>query len=154
MSHSFFKLYYHFIWSTKYREPTITPSVEKILLGYLPKKIAENSGTCMALNMTEDHVHILVSILPKISVAEFVHTIKGSSSHFVNLSLGSKSFYWQSGYGVLSLSEKGILFVKSYIANQKQKHADSRVLDVLEYTPSDDTNDDEPSDSSLGNNVS
>lgn len=102
----------------------------------------------MAINMTNDHLHLLVSILPKISVAEFVHRIKGSSSHFINLNASGSGFYWQSGYGALSLSEKGIPFVKTYIANQKQHHARNRVLDVLEYTPLDETP--QPRDSSLG----
>ena len=138
MPQSFFKLYYHIIWSTKYRAPTITPAIEKMLLEYLPGKIAQNSGSCLALNMTADHLHLLVAILPAISVAEFVHKIKGSSSHVINLNLGSKSFYWQHGYGALTLSEKGIPFVQKYIANQKQHHALSSVQSVLESTPWDD----------------
>ena len=148
MPQSFFKLYYHLIWSTKCREPIITSSIETMLLEYMPKKIADNSGSCLAINMTSDHLHLLTAILPKISVAEFIHKIKGSSSHFINLNLGNKSFYWQHGYGALSLSEKGIPFVKKYIANQKQHHADNRVLDVLEYTPMDEPN--QPRDLSLG----
>src|SRR3990167_9071863 len=148
MGQSFFKLYYHIVWSTKYRSPIITPAIEAMLLEYMPWKIGQNSGVCLALNMTEDHLHLLAVIMPKISVAEFVHRIKGSSSHFINLNLGTKSFYWQHGYGALSLSEKGIPFVKKYIANQKQHHADNRVLDVLEYTPMDEPN--QPRDLSLG----
>ena len=148
MSQSFFKLYYHLTWSTKCREPIITPAIEKILLDYLPGKIGQNYGSCLALNMTNDNLHLLATILPAISVAEFVHRIKGSSSHFINLNLGTKSFYWQHGYGALSLSEKGIPFVKRYIDNQKQHHADNRVLDVLEYTPMDEPN--QPRDLSLG----
>ncbi len=48
-------------------------------------------------------------------------------------SLNEKSFYWQSGFGVLSLFEKGIPFVKHYIKNQKQHHKDNRnLIDILE----------------------
>jgi len=148
MSQSFFKLYYHLTWSTKCREPIITPSIEKILMEYMPGRILKNGGSCLALNMTNDHLHLLAAILPAISVAEFVHRIKGSSSHLINLNLDTKSFYWQHGYGALSLSEKGIPFVKRYIANQKQHHANNRVLGILEYTPLDDLN--QPSDLSLG----
>ena len=138
MSQSFYRLYYHIIWGTKYREKTITPEIEKLLKGYMPEKIKAGGGTFMALNMTTDHLHLLTSIPPKVSVAEFVHKIKGSSSHLINLSLERRTFYWQSGYGVLSLSAKGIPFVTKYIINQKQKHANNNLIDVLEYAPAED----------------
>ena len=92
----------------------------------------------MALNMTQDHLYLLASVSPKTSVAEFVYKIKGSSSHLINLNLERKTFYWQSGYGVLSLSAKGIPFVTKYILNQKQKHADNNLIDVLEYAPAEE----------------
>ncbi len=148
MPQSFFKLYYHIVWSTKYRASSITPAIEQMLLVYMPGKILKNGGSCLALNMTNDHLHLLVAILPTISVAEFIHKIKGSSSHFINLNLGNKSFYWQQGYGALTLSEKGIPFVKRYVSNQKQHHARSNVFGILEYTPLDEIN--QPSDLSLG----
>ena len=138
MSQSFYRLYYHVIWGTKYREKTITPEIEKLLKEYIPKKIKGGGGTFMALDMTTDHLHLLTSIPPKVSVAEFVHKIKGSSSHLINLSLERRTFYWQSGYGVLSLSAKGIPFVTKYIINQKQKHANNNLIDVLEYAPAED----------------
>ena len=39
---------------------------------------------------------------------------------------------------VLSLSERGIPFVKEYIIKQKQRHADKDLINVLEYTPKED----------------
>jgi len=138
MSQSFYRLYYHIVWGTKYRERTITPEIEKLLKEYIPKKIKASGGTFMALNMTADHLHLLASIPPKTSVAEFVHKIKGSSSHLINLNLERKTFYWQSGYGVLTLSEKGTPFVTGYIINQKQKHANNDLINVLEYIPAEE----------------
>ncbi|MEA3463866.1 MAG: IS200/IS605 family transposase [Patescibacteria group bacterium] len=112
MSQTFHKLYYHIVWGTKKRLPLITPAVEELIKKYIPKKVIEYSGRQLALNMVEDHIHLLASIPPKISIADFVHKIKGSSSYYINTTQGEKSFYWQAGYGVLSLSEKGIPFVK------------------------------------------
>ncbi len=138
MPQTFYKLYYHIIWATKKRLPLITPEIEELIKRYIPKKIIEYSGRQLALNMVEDHIHLLVSIPPKISIADFVHKIKGSSSYYINTAQGEKSFYWQSGYGVLSLSEKGIPFVKQYIDNQKQKHQNNDLVDILEHIPEDD----------------
>ena len=117
--------------------PTITPEIEKLLKEHIPKKISEYESRQIALNMVDDHLHLLASIPPKISLADFAHKIKGSSSHHINVCFAEKSFYWQSGYGVLSLSEKGIPFVVQYINNQKQKHANQNLIDVLEHIPVD-----------------
>jgi REP element-mobilizing transposase RayT len=120
--------------------PLITPNIEKWLKEYIANKISEYEGKQLALNMVEDHLHLLVSIPPKISISEFVHKIKGSSSHHINKMQNKISFYWQSGYGVLSLSEKGIPFVKQYIDNQKEKHRNNELLDILEFIPEDEDN--------------
>jgi len=135
MPQSFYRFYYHIIWSTKQRLPLITPEVESLVANYLPKKIIEYGGQQFILNMVEDHIHLLCSIPPKISVADFVHNIKGSTSHFINANKGEKDFYWQSGYGALTLSEKGLPFVINYIARQKEKHKNNSLIDILEYIP-------------------
>jgi len=137
MPQSFYKLYYHVVWGTKYREQKISPEIEELLKEYIPRKVKANSGVFIAMNMTTDHIHLLIIVPPKISVAEFIHKLKGSSSHFVNINLGIKDFYWQSGYGAHSLSAKGIPFVTKYIINQKQKHANNDLVDVLEDMPKD-----------------
>ncbi|MBU2233412.1 IS200/IS605 family transposase [Patescibacteria group bacterium] len=135
MSQSFYKFYYHIIFGTKYRKPIIALEIEKLLKEYLPGKIKEKEGLAIELNMVDDHLHLLASIPPKISVSEFIHKIKGSSSHFVNVNFGKQFFYWQAGYGALTLSEKGVPFVRQYIANQKQRHARNDLLNILEYIP-------------------
>ncbi|MCK5320492.1 IS200/IS605 family transposase [Candidatus Parcubacteria bacterium] len=138
MPQTFYKLYYHIIWATKKRLPLINPEIEKLIKKYVPNKITEYNGKQLALNMVEDHIHLLVSIPPKISIADFVHKIKGSSSHHINALQGGKNFYWQSGYGIVSLSEKGVPFVKQYINNQKQKHQNNDLVDILEYIQDED----------------
>ena len=137
MAQSFYKFYYHIIWGTKNREPIITLEYEKLLMEFIPGKIKKYDGILIALNMVEDHLHLLVSIPPKISVADFVQKIKGSSSHYINLYLEEQAFYWQSGYGALTLSEKGVPFVKKYIDNQKIKHAKNDLYQILEYVPNE-----------------
>ena len=138
MPQTFYKLYYHIIWATKNRLPLINPEIEKLIKRYIPNKITECNGKQLALNMAKNHIHLLTNIPPKISIADFVHKIKGSSSHYINALQGGKSFYWQSGYGIVSLSEKGVPFVKQYINNQKQKHQDNDLVDILECIQDED----------------
>lgn len=53
-----------------------------------------------------DHIHLLVAIPPKHSVAGIVKRLKGSSSYYLNTSgLSAEPFAWQRGYGVLTLGE-------------------------------------------------
>ncbi len=56
----------------------------------------------------------------------------------IYINLGIKNFYWQAGYGVHSLSAKGIPFVVRYIVKQKLKHAKGDLVDVLENMPKDE----------------
>ena len=93
MSHIFYRVYYHITWTTKNRAPIITDQIEFLLRKYMGEKIKENEGNLLAINMVDDHIHILVSIPPKYSISDFVHSIKGSASHFINISFGKKFFY-------------------------------------------------------------
>ena len=137
MSNVYHKLYYHLVWSTKNREVFITPAVEELIKYYIPKKIVEHNGISLAFNNTEDHIHLLCHIPPKISISEFVNKIKGSSSHYVNISSDNECLYWQNGYSIFSLSEKNIPFVRKYIINQKQHHRDNTLIDILEKISDD-----------------
>ena len=101
------RLYYHLVWGTKNRQPLIDHKREARLYPYIVSKA--NSLNCIihALNGTENHIHIIVSIPPKLSIAEFVKRIKGSSSHYLNQNFRDPpQFSWQEGYGVFSLGGK------------------------------------------------
>lgn len=133
MSQVYSKIYYHLVWATKCRLPLINEATESWLRKFIPKKIINNQGRLLEMNMVEDHIHLLVSISPNLSVSDFVNIIKGSSSYHINLMKREKSFYWQPGYSVLSISEKGIIYVREYIKNQKIKHKKRDLLDILEF---------------------
>ena len=69
---AFWRNYYHLVWSTKNRQPYITPSVEKILYPFLVGKAKESETNVYAINGWVDHIHLIVSIPPKYAVAEVV----------------------------------------------------------------------------------
>ncbi|MBT5338201.1 IS200/IS605 family transposase [Candidatus Falkowbacteria bacterium] len=135
MPTSYYKLFYHFIWATKNRSPIITTQIENQLKQFIPHKTLKLNAKQLKLEMVEDHLHLLARIPPKISVSAFVNSIKGSSSHYINAILDEKIFYWQTGFGVLSLAEKQLPFVAEYIKNQKQKHKDNDLISVFEEIP-------------------
>lgn len=81
---SFWRHYYHLVWGTKQRNPSILPGIEEQLRAYIVSKSAELAVYVYAIGTCEDHIHLVVAIPPKLSVAQVVKKIKGASSHFVN----------------------------------------------------------------------
>lgn len=135
LTHACHRLYFHLVWTTKNREPLIAPKVERVLYSFLLKKIRELETELLALNGTEDHLHFLVRLPPKMSPAKFVKDIKGSSSHFLSQKSGlNVVFKWQAGYGIFSVGVKEIPFVRTYIQKQKEHHKSGNTIEELEVS--------------------
>ncbi|MGD1703740.1 IS200/IS605 family transposase [Dapis sp. BLCC M229] len=85
-----------------------------------------NAFNCIihAINDTENHIHLVVSIPPTFPISYFVKNIKGSSSNYLNnfLSRKENKFAWQTGYGVFSLRQTQLERAIAYVDNQKQHH--------------------------------
>ncbi|MEW5828158.1 MAG: IS200/IS605 family transposase [Chloroflexota bacterium] len=129
----YWKLYYHFIWGTKNRLPLIEPSIEPVLYRAIAAKIKEMDGFVHAIGGTIEHVHVAVSIPPKLALSKFIGDVKGNSSHFINhVVKPGFEFYWQDEYGVLSFGEKNLPAIVRYIHNQKQHHAEGKLIDLME----------------------
>lgn len=120
---AFWRLYYHLVWGTKNRQPWITPVIETHLYSYLVHKASELDVFVYQINGWLDHVHLVVAIPPKLSIANVVKNLKGASSHFINdRQFLEQHFQWQRGYGVLSLGEKQRPFAEAYVISQKLHH--------------------------------
>ena len=129
----YWKLYYHFIWGTKNRLPLIDTTFEPDLYRALAAKTQDMGVFVHAIGGMEDHVHLAVSVPPKIAPAKFIGDVKGNSSHYVNHVLKPDfEFRWQDEYGVLSFGEKNLSTVVGYIHNQKQHHADGTLIEAME----------------------
>ena len=136
MSKVFYEVYYHIVWATKKRLDLINNETEKIIINTIGKKTKELGAVMIAINTYIDHCHLLVSIPPSLSISDFVGQIKGLSAHEVNKQTDIEVFKWQRGYGVISLSKRGLPFVKNYILNQKEYHRNkANFLDILEFIP-------------------
>ena len=134
------RLYYHLVWATKERYPLITPEIEPELYGYIIGKAHALECIVHAIGGTEEHVHLLASVPPKLSIASFVKGIKGSSSHHLNHGVPNPSskFGWQRGYGVFSLSGKQLDDAVAYIRNQKAHHQEGSTIAALERADHED----------------
>ena len=56
----YWQLFYHIVWSTKNREPLLTPEIEPIIYGYLRAKAIGLGAVVFALNGVLDHVHLVL----------------------------------------------------------------------------------------------
>jgi putative transposase len=129
----YFKLYYHFVWATKNRLPLIEPAFEADVYRAIAAKVQKMDGFLHAIGGTQDHVHLAVSIPPKLAPANFIGEVKGNASHFINhLVKPDLAFYWQDEYGVLTFGEKNLPAVVRYIQNQKKHHAGGTVISAME----------------------
>ncbi|MFA9490921.1 MAG: IS200/IS605 family transposase [Anaerolineales bacterium] len=131
----YWRLFYHIVWSTKNREPLLKATWEQDLYGYIWGKSTALSCEPHAINGMDDHIHVAISIPPRHSISTFVGQLKGSSSRYINQVLEpSGTFAWQSGYGVLSLSEESLPRVVQYIQFQKEHHNKGQMYQRLEST--------------------
>lgn len=123
---TYWRLHYHLIFATADRQPVLTPEREKVFYGVLYGRAEDLGVKVHAAGNVDDHVHLVVSIPPNLSVAGFVKQVKGASAHAINCMPESDgSFRWQAGYGALSVSEAALEKVMAYAANQRQHHQDS-----------------------------
>ena len=125
------RLYYHIVWAVKSRFSLITDDIEKPLYQYLIGKADSLGGVVHTIGGIEDHIHLAVSIPPKIAVSDFVGKMKGSSSHHVSNEI-QKAFAWQRGYGVFSFGLKQLETAVNYIRNQKKHHREGSIIRALE----------------------
>ncbi len=133
----YWRLFYHVIWGTKNRLDLIDPAWEKDLYGYIRGKAGVLECIPHAIGGTSNHIHVAISIPPKLSVATLIGRLKGASSHHINERYAGGSFLWQAEYGVLSFSEKALPVIVDYIDRQKKHHADNSLNMGMENTTLD-----------------
>ncbi len=115
----------HFVWATWDRQPLITEDIERDLWRYIGAVCWDDKCDLLAVGGMPDHVHLLVLLSNTITLADLMKHVKGGSSAFVSDKLRpGEWFKWQGSYGATAVSRRHIETVVSYIASQKQHHAD------------------------------
>jgi REP element-mobilizing transposase RayT len=132
---TYWRLHYHLIFATFERQPTLTGEREKVFYGTLYGKAKELELKIHAAGNADDHAHVVLSIPPKLSVADCVKHIKGASAFAINHMPNSDGqFKWQEGYGALSIGERSLETVMAYAVNQKKHHQEQNILSIYEKT--------------------
>jgi putative transposase len=134
MERSKVEVYFHFVWATKGRQPLLSPDVERAVLRCIQLEVRSLGCHVMALNGTEDHVHLVVKAPSTVSPAKVMQMAKGVSSRFANSEFPDGEFDWQDNYAVFSLSPPHVARAIQYVLRQKEHHASGRVWPDWEAT--------------------
>jgi len=126
LTHSKWKCQYHIVFIPKYRRKTMYGQVRedvreilKTLCGYKKVEIIEGA-------VSSDHVHLCVSIPPKLSISDFVGYNKGKSALMIfdkHPQMGSKfnRHFWARGYYVATVGNITEEAIKKYIQEQEDE---------------------------------
>ena len=123
MANTYTQLFIHIVFAVKGRENIIKQANQDELFKYIGGIVKEKKHDLLIVNGMADHIHILLSLNPTLSISELVKEIKRCSSMFINKNkwvLGK--FEWQSGYGAFSYSKSQIDKIYKYIENQQAHH--------------------------------
>jgi putative transposase len=114
------------VWIPKYRRKTLYGEVRRYL-GQVFKDLARSrESEIIEGHMMPDHVHMLISIPPKYSVAQVIGFIKGKSAiHIARNYLGHRrnftgQQFWARGYHVSTVGRDEDT-VREYIRNQEKE---------------------------------
>ena len=79
-AHTQYDIQYHIVWITKYRKKIITRKIASRLKVLLMQGCSANGITIIKGNIQPDHVHLLISATPALSIAQIMQYLKGRSS--------------------------------------------------------------------------
>ncbi len=121
---SYVKVYIHFVWSTKNREPYLEPEECRKKLWQHIRENAKTKGIFIDfINGYKEHCHCLISMGIDQTIEKVMQLIKGESSFWINKNNLTKGhFEWQDEYFAVSVSESMLEKVRNYIMNQERHH--------------------------------
>lgn len=123
MSSSYCNLRYHIVFSTKRREPWLTPEIRPRAHQYLGGAIRDENGIALIINGTADHLHILAKLRQDKAISKLVGELKANSSGWISRTFENcAGFAWQEGYGAFTVSESQLSKVHRYIERQEEHH--------------------------------
>ena len=138
LAHTQWECKYHIVFAPKYRRQIIYGKIKQDI-GQMIRKLCEYKGVeIIEADACKDHIHMLVSIPPKYSVAQFMGYLKGKSSlmifeKYANLKYkyGNRHF-WCRGYYVSTVG-KNKKAIAEYIRNQLQEDYADDQMSIKEY---------------------
>lgn len=138
-AHSKYRCQYHIVFVPKYRRKEIYGQLRRYI-GEILRRLCEQKGVeIIEAEACPDHIHMLVSIPPYLSIAQFMGYLKGKSSLMIfdrhaNLKYkyGSRNF-WCRGYYVDTVGRNKKV-IAEYIRAQLEEDYTLDQMSIKEYT--------------------
>lgn len=124
LAHSKWDCQYHIVFIPKYRKKKIYGQVREFLKTAFHDLAKQRECRIVSGHLVEDHVHMLIEIPPKKSVAEVVGYLKGKSAIAIARRFGGKTrnfqgeSFWARGYAVSTVGYE-VEKIREYINNQE-----------------------------------
>lgn len=113
----------HVVFSTKQRRPWLTADVTDRLHEYIGGVIRTGKGTLYAIGGADDHLHLYLRWRTDEAISDLIRDVKAKSSAWIHANFPKRrTFAWQTGYAVFSVSKSQEMTVKAYIARQREHH--------------------------------
>ena len=140
LAHSKWNCKYHIVFAPKYRRKAMYGEKGREI-GAILRELCKWKGVeIIEGEVCRDHIHLLLSIPPKISVSGFMGYLKGKSSLMIFQKYGNLKFayrnreFWCRGFYV-DTSGKDTKAIKEYIKNQLEQDKQSDQLSI--FNPKD-----------------
>ena len=137
-THSSYRCEYHVVFAPKYRRKVIYKTVRQDIIEIIKKLCREMKVEIIEGEACPDHIHLLVSIPPYMSVSQFMGRLKSKSALMIfdrhaNLKYkyGSRNF-WSRGYFVDTVG-KNEKVIKEYIRDQLEEDYINDQISMKEY---------------------
>ena len=134
-----YRCQYHIVFAPKYRRKVIYKELRADIGQIIRKLCEEKKVEIIEAQACPDHIHMLVSIPPYLSVAQFVGFLKSKSALMIfdrhaNLKYkyGRRNF-WARGYFVDTVGRNEKV-IKEYIKNQLEEDYMADQISLKEYT--------------------
>ena len=138
LAHSVWECKYHLVWCPKYRFRVLKGDIGRSVQSIIEQLCDWKKLEILELNVLIDHIHLILSIMPKYSVSEIVGFLKGKSAiKVLDRYPGLKKRYWgrhfwAKGYCVstVGLNEEQI---RKYVRWQLEKDKNMEQLKIWKY---------------------
>lgn len=139
LAHSSYRCEHHIVFAPKYRRKIIYKQLRKDIGEIIGKLSNEMKAELIEAEACPDHIHMLVSIPPYMSIAQFVGTLKSESALMIfdrhadlKYRYGSRNF-WCRGYYVDTVG-KNAKIIEEYIRNQLEEDYMKDQISIKEFT--------------------
>jgi putative transposase len=133
-----YKNFYHLVFVTKYRRTVFTKDMIERMNELFKETCAQMDCELFEFNGEYDHVHMLVSIPPKLSIAVVVGKLKGKSSYFLRQEFWEQlktklwgTHLWSPSYCCVTCGGAPLDIVKKYIEDQRQPSSEKGVAQSI-----------------------